>query len=55
MRFVYVVVCGAIAFFLYPVGVFHTPFAQLTLGKVFSLIGAILFGIGALISLFENW
>ncbi len=44
-RIVFAAVFGTIAYFLYPEGIFSVPFSQLTLGKIFSLVGAVIFGL----------
>lgn len=53
MRLILSAIFAALAYALYPAGVFHIPFAQLTLGNIFSLIGAVIFGIMAITALFE--
>jgi hypothetical protein len=54
MRFILTAIFAAIAYALYPSGVFHIPFAQLTLGNIFSLIGAVIFAVMAIAALFEQ-
>lgn len=47
-------ILGTIAYALYPSGIFDIPFAQLTLGKILRLIGAVIFAIAVIAALFER-
>jgi hypothetical protein len=52
LRFIIAAVLAAIAYQLYPTNVFHIPFSQLSLGNIVKLIGAVIFGIAAIKTLF---
>jgi len=55
MRFVLTAVFGALAFILFPTGIFSIPFAQLNLGKIFCFIGSAFFGIITISALFGSY
>jgi len=54
MRFIFAAIFAVMAYLLWPSGIFNIPFSQSSLGNIFRLVGAILFGIIAINALFER-
>jgi len=53
MRYVLSTIFGAVAYILFPIGIFSIPFSQLTLENIFRLVGAVAMGVMAIVELFE--